>query len=701
MKRISSFILFVFCILSAMAQYESAGVPLKFSVDNTMLRRSVSNFYIDINADTTNIPLNLDSGKVISGVTCPVDISMNEGLVFTQGDLKVWRVGLTSENARGISLFFDRFLLPEGGKLFIYNPEQTKILGAFTSENNNNENQLLIRPIASDSVIVEYQEPLNAEFNADLHISVATHELRGANPFLSSNLCSPHVNWVEGADLLKRSVCMLFMVGASYSYYGTGSLISNENNKPYVYTAGHNIQSADLAKKTIFYFNYEVPAQDSIYQGSLELTISGSTLLSRADDIDFALVELNKMPPITYRPYMAGWSRNTPEAPLMSIQHPNGDVKKLSIVNNAPSVGKFTIADDSWYISRWSKGVTEKGSSGSPLFDANGYIVGQLTGGSSYCDTPVSDYFCRLDVSWNYFSDNDKQLACHLNPSGTDVMFMQGYDPYLGTNVRRISNLSAEDEISLLRVDKTPLIGHNTYGYTKYAERYELEAGAYVYGAYLVPIKGKYNSEVPINLKVYSGTDKPETLLSTVLVNPKEVICYRSGNWGEKDVVSFSKREIYVGLPEPVFVSDNLFISLEINYNGMAAVDTLAMAGAKDKDICTAYFYDNQWKPFTQHPSGSINASIWIDPVISDKNVVSVEECTKEIHNYIVFPNPTSGLINIIPANGGNYRLYNVAGSLISLGEIPESLILPEKGFYILELSTLGGKKETHKLICR
>ena len=206
MKRILLLIASAFIANLGYAQIESAGMPLKFTLEKQSMRRSASNFFIDINADTTKISFDTPNRVYVTGVTCPVDISMNEGNTFVEGANRVWRVGVKSEKAKAISIFFDKFLLPEGGKLFVYNPDQSIIFGAFTSENNNEQNQLLIRPLASDSVVVEYQEPLNASFKADLHISLATHELRTVNSFLVSNLCSPHATQEEKTNLLMNII---------------------------------------------------------------------------------------------------------------------------------------------------------------------------------------------------------------------------------------------------------------------------------------------------------------------------------------------------------------------------------------------------------------------------------------------------------------------------------------------------------------
>lgn len=49
----------------------------------------------------------------------------------------------------------------------------------------------------------------------------------------------------------------------------------------------------------------------------------------------------------------------------------------------------------------WIQGITAAGSSGSPLFDSNHRILGQLHYGNSYCSTPnAPDYYGSFDRSW-------------------------------------------------------------------------------------------------------------------------------------------------------------------------------------------------------------------------------------------------------------------------------------------------------------
>lgn len=60
---------------------------------------------------------------------------------------------------------------------------------------------------------------------------------------------------------------------------------------------------------------------------------------------------------------------------------------------------------DVWMVADWDQGVTEPASSGSPLFNQNQLIVGQLYGGTAACsgtnDNGQDDNYGRLDVSWD------------------------------------------------------------------------------------------------------------------------------------------------------------------------------------------------------------------------------------------------------------------------------------------------------------
>jgi hypothetical protein len=62
----------------------------------------------------------------------------------------------------------------------------------------------------------------------------------------------------------------------------------------------------------------------------------------------------------------------------------------------------------------WGEGVTESGSSGSPLFNAERQVIGQLCCGTSFCSDPDG-----LDWYGKSFASSWAQLSGYLDPAGT------------------------------------------------------------------------------------------------------------------------------------------------------------------------------------------------------------------------------------------------------------------------------------------
>jgi hypothetical protein len=85
--------------------------------------------------------------------------------------------------------------------------------------------------------------------------------------------------------------------------------------------------------------------------------------------------------------------------------------------------------NSSWQVSWDRNTTTEPGSSGSPLFDNVGRIIGQLWGGGASCQNLSSpDYYGRVSNSWNpNGSTNAQQLKHWLDPNNSGVTFINGY----------------------------------------------------------------------------------------------------------------------------------------------------------------------------------------------------------------------------------------------------------------------------------
>jgi hypothetical protein len=173
--------------------------------------------------------------------------------------------------------------------------------------------------------------------------------------------------------------------------------------------------------------------------GPTNLTISGGTLRARSTNADFCLVEINSEIPSDWNRVFAGWDRtdNFPDF-TVGIHHPSGDVMKVCRDDDAPTK-EVNAGAQTWEITGgggqgWELGVTEPGSSGSPLFDDQGRIIGQLYGGAAACsgtnDNNAFDYYGRFGVSWDTGSSAATRLEDWLDPAGTNPTTIDSNPPF-------------------------------------------------------------------------------------------------------------------------------------------------------------------------------------------------------------------------------------------------------------------------------
>ena len=275
-------------------------------------------------------------------------------------------------------LIFGRYHLTPGEKVFIYTPSGKQVLGAFTADNNKPWGSLAVQPLAGSNVVIEYRIPAGQTPSGTLtltRVSIGYRDIFGITTnkdgfFGSSGPCNVDINCSEGDKWQddKNAVLRIFI---NNNELCTGVMINNTLNEavPYVLSAGHGIEDDDDAANTVFLFGYESPYCEGP-DGSLTKTISGAELVAHADNLDFTLVKLSHFPPFTYYPYLSGWdaSGDTPAPPTVTIHHPQGDVKKISVDNDEPVTASYDVYDANtfWKILQWDVGTTEPGSSGAP-----------------------------------------------------------------------------------------------------------------------------------------------------------------------------------------------------------------------------------------------------------------------------------------------------------------------------------------------
>jgi hypothetical protein len=365
--------------------------------------------------------------------------SSGSWITLPNGD-QIWFLGIKCINALSVNLSFVETSLPNGNELYVYNPKKDFILGKFT-QNHLYEGQLGTELIPGGEVIVEYYVPKGNSKGA-VKISTVTHGYRTPVEFLQkafggSGYCNRNVNCPEGASWANERNGVVMLVSGSNGFC-TGALVNNVLNdgKPYVLTADHCYSNP---ANWVFRFNWQSDDCNNPTTSPTFQSLSGSILRARGTASDFCLVEITSglvdgSIPSSYSPYFCGWDNSgaIPQS-AVGIHHPSGDIKKISIENNALISTSFGSgpANSHWGVTGWESGVTEGGSSGSPLFNQNHHIVGQLHGGASACGTPImTDEYGKFSFSWNPSgSSSSGQLKYWLDPKNSGAQFIDGFDP--------------------------------------------------------------------------------------------------------------------------------------------------------------------------------------------------------------------------------------------------------------------------------
>ena len=359
---------------------------------------------------------------------------------LANGD-KIWQLVLTCEEALTVNLTFSNTHIPEGNELYVYNPEKTFILGSF-NQNHLYNGELGTELVPGNTAIIEYYIPKENNLGS-LNVDKVTHGYRTANEFFekafgSSGSCNMNVNCPDGSSWVneRNSVVLLVSNGGGFC---TGALINNTLNDgtPYVLTANHCYSNP---ANWVFRFNWESETCNNPGNSPSFLSLSGGTLRSRRTPTDFCLVEItggltNNTVPSNYNPFFAGWD-NSGDIPstTVCIHHPAGDIKKISFDDDAASISQAmgsSEANSTWTV-QWDRNTTtEGGSSGSPLFDQNHRIIGQLWGGGASCFNLNSpDYYGRVSMSWEPSGSNQtNQLKHWLDPNNAGASFIDGFDP--------------------------------------------------------------------------------------------------------------------------------------------------------------------------------------------------------------------------------------------------------------------------------
>ncbi len=453
----------------------------------------------------------------------------------------LWRLTIESTGAYSISLGMSRCFMPEGAKLFVYSADQRSVRGPFTAKDNHSHGQLWLPLVPGDEIVVELNVPDEKRDQVELRITSVNHDYKrfgvkhdnGEAPIFTEDSPACEDNYPDGCPVqrgcnvdvecigvgndpwgdlnqnlpagvswttVKRSVGQMEIAGGVCNCSGT--LVNNaaEDGRLFFITASHCFRICENDRDVPFdeglasvkvYWNYEqddcrdyTDFSDETFDpdgATNQVTIGGADAIAEFryghDVRDFILLEL-KGSVLGYDVRFAGWDRSGATPPTtVGIHHPTAQEKRISVdLDSATIEGNMIWAAKN---DGWENGIMQHGSSGSPLFDTSGRVVGgALSTSTPYdysqhdCSQKNTKYFnggyARMSSLWNgigQFLDPEggattldgkdaDDLDCHLGLTGTIssgnydgcyVLIVDDATVYNGSNV----SLTADHQIQI------------------------------------------------------------------------------------------------------------------------------------------------------------------------------------------------------------------------------------------------------------
>ncbi|MBY6205410.1 hypothetical protein [Halomonas denitrificans] len=277
----------------------------------------------------------------------------------------------------------------------------------------------------------------------------------------------------------RRSVARYTLEG---QFLCTGSLVNNTANdrRMLFATASHCGVEPGNASSVVAYWNYEWPscrtpgsaASGQVNPPDPAQTNSGAEFLAATTDpfgascsdpgdcSDFTLIEFDDPADPDFDLFWSGWDRRPTPASCgpqgaagstaglcASIHHPSGDEKRITFVETDLESGDIAGAAGVHWHAFWHTdppiltnipspqppslppGVTEPGSSGSPLYTASQRLVGVLSGGPAFCGATglqLSDFYGQLAHAWDGLGSPSTRMRDHLDPIGSNPLTISG-----------------------------------------------------------------------------------------------------------------------------------------------------------------------------------------------------------------------------------------------------------------------------------
>jgi hypothetical protein len=366
----------------------------------------------------------------------------------------VWTGRVESAGAAGLRIRLEEFLLPAGAERYFYNLEG-EAYGPYAASGPGSAGDFWTHTVSGDRAYLQLEFAGPADMRDLRAIRFVVSEVGHLDPVALGIVAAPQAlptgfcgynaycvvngecagtgDWAPIVEVRNGVAHLLFASGA-WLYICSGGLLNDvaESGTPYFLTANHCINKAREASSLEAYFQYRAldcgdTSTCSPWPPASPRTL-GSTIVSANKTSDYTLLMLSQAAPAGS--YFLGWNATAVAfangTPLYRLSHPKGAPQAYS--RHEVDTSKVTCTSwprGSWIYSTDRVGATEGGSSGSPILDAAGEVVGQLSGACGYNVNDVCDSILNATVD------------------GAFAAYYSQVEPYLGTKAENRSPVAS------------------------------------------------------------------------------------------------------------------------------------------------------------------------------------------------------------------------------------------------------------------
>lgn len=403
-------------------------------------------------ADASNTPDDGERGRLRVAWPLPIEADSSdsgEWITLVDGSV-LWRLRIASPGAAFVSVKLTDLHLGPGATLFVTSVDFEYRAGPFSRKDTSASGRFGTPVVPGDEVVLELHLT-HPDASHTLRVESVSHgfidafglaavpirqpDSESATDALQNETkapggplgCQVDINCQEGSPFqaIKRAMAQ----GYDGSFVCSGGLVNNTAGdcRLLYLTAAHCEFWLDPDTLT-FYWSYENSGCETGDAALANFTL-GATDLYHDPATDLHLLEVNgsALNP-EYVPYLAGWDRSAAaptEGTILSF--PAGKPMQVAATSgpilNCQSVDCLNgFGSEFWRVTAWDIGMTEQGSSGGALLDADDQVRGVLTGGAGkHCSKFQWDEFGQLQAGW-------EALAVHLDPADTGAQSIDGKD---------------------------------------------------------------------------------------------------------------------------------------------------------------------------------------------------------------------------------------------------------------------------------